>query len=226
MIIAKDLKSIWVKHRKEFLMMHEAENTKKIGARDLEPRYTDLNGVSYFGFGKDMSLPVDRLGKLYSYMELLMKGLTIAEDKAIDEAISQALETGLTNPKEKAAAKIGSLLIEREKRRKLVLHTELLYNILAVQWIREDEDPSIFSNEIQMQKVEQFMKEVESRGAYPFFQVPELKQLNSFLKMSKEEWEQYWSESIVQQKVLTEALKTIYTSVPDSKEYVTTSTVV
>ncbi len=226
MIIAKDIQAIWNKHRKEFLAMHQAENVKKIGARDLEFRYTDLNGVGYFGFGKDMSLPVDRLGKLYEFMEYLMKGMSASEDEAIDKAISNALETGLTNPKEKAAAKIGSLIMEREKRRRLVIHSELLYNILAVQWVREDENPSVYSNEIQMQKVEQFKREVGEGSSYPFFQVPELTQLSSYLRMSKDEWDQFWNDSIVQQKVLIEALKTIYTSETELKQYKTTSTLV
>lgn len=225
MIIAKSIESFYKKYRKEILALVQAENTKKLGTKDLEFRYTDLEGVSYFGFGRDMALPVDRLGKLYGYMEMLMKGMTVAEDEAIDKAISQALEAGLGNPKEKSAAKIGALIMEREKRRSMVIHSELLYNILAVQWIREDEDPTTYNNEIQMQKVSQFMKEVQERGAYSFFQVPELKQLNSFLKMSKDEWEGYWSESIIQQKVLIEALKTIYSSGTGSKKFVTTSTV-
>lgn len=212
MIIGKDIQSVWNKHKKDFLILHALENTKKIKSRDLEYRYIDLNGMSYFGFGKDMALPLDRLGKVYHYMELLLKGLSVEEDEAIDTAISKQLELGLTNPKEKSAAKIGALLIEREKRRKLVIHCELLYNLLAVQWIREDEDPSVFSNDIQMQKVDQFMKEVESRGAYPFFQVPELIQLNSFLKMSETEWEQFWQESTLQIKVLKEVIPAVFSS--------------
>jgi len=224
MIIAKDIASVWKKHRLELLAIHQSETVRKIGARDLEHRYTDLNGVNYSGFTSDMSLPVDRLGRLYSFMEILMKGMTVAEDEAIDKAITDALESGLKNPKEKAAAKIGALIMEREKRRKMVIHTEILYNLLAVQWIREDEDPATFNNEIHMQKVIQFQKEVGEGSSYPFFQVPELKQLNSFLKMSKEEWDAFWNESLIQQKVLTEALKTIYSSEQGSKKFVTTST--
>ena len=212
MIIAKDIQSVWKKHRLELLAIHQSETVRKIGARDLEHRYTDLNGVNYSGFTSDMSLPVDRLGRLYGYMEILMKGMTVQEDEAIDKAIIDALESGLKNPKEKAAAKIGALIMEREKRRKMVIHTEILYNLLAVQWVREDEDPATFNNEIHMAKVIQFQKEVDHYGSYPFFQVPELVQLNSFLRLSKNEWESYWSESLIQQKVLQEALKTIYSS--------------
>lgn len=226
MIFGRTIKIVWNKYKKDFLLLYNKELSKKVDAKDLQFRYVDLQGISYYGFGKDMSLPVDRLGKLYEFMEYLMKGMSASEDEAIDNAIEAAIETGLSNPKEKASAKVGSLIMERRKRRRMVIHSELLYNILAVQWVREDENPSVYSNEIQMAKVEQFKREVGEGSSYPFFQVPELRQLNSFLKMSKDEWDQFWNESIIQQKVLIEALRTIYTSETELKQYKTTSTLV
>ena len=212
MIIGWTIQAIWNRYKKDFLALYNRELSKKIDAKDLTHRYTDKNGIAYYGFGMDMSLPVDRLGRLLSYTEMLMKGMTVQEDEAIDKAIGDALESGIKNAKEKNAAKIGSLLMEREKRRKLVIHTELLYNILAVQWIRQDEPVAEFNNDIQMQKVEQFKIEIGEGSSYFFFQVPELRQVNSFLKLSMDEWDAFWSESILQQKVLQEALKTIYSS--------------
>ena len=212
MIIGWTIQAIWNRYKKDFLALYNRELPKKIDAKDLTHRYTDKNGIAYYGFGMDMSLPVDRLGRLLSYTEMLMKGMTVQEDEAIDKAIGDALESGIKNAKEKNAAKIGSLLMEREKRRKLVIHTELLYNILAVQWIRQDEPVAEFNNDIQMQKVEQFKIEIGEGSSYFFFQVPELRQVNSFLKLSMDEWDAFWSESILQQKVLQEALKTIYSS--------------
>jgi len=223
-ILGKTIEWIWNRYKKDFLVLYNRELSKKIDAKDLTHRYTDKNGIAYYGFGMDMSLPVDRLGRLLSYTEMLMKGMTAAEDEAISKAVTDLLELGVRNPKEKVMAKIAGLEMEREKRRKLVIHTELLYNILAVQWIREDEPVAEFSNDIQMQKVEQFKIEIGEGSSYFFFQVPELRQVNSFLKLSMEEWDAFWSESIVQQKVLQEALKTIYSSGKDSVKYETTST--
>ena len=225
MIIAKDIQSVWKKHRLEFLALYNRELSKKIDAKDLTHRYTDKNGIAYYGFGMDMSLPVDRLGRLLSYTEMLMKGMTVAEDEAIDKAILNAVQSAMSNPKGNGWAKVASLIEEREKRRKLVIHTELLYNILAVQWIRQDEAVSEYSNDIQMQKVEQFKIEIGEGSSYFFFQVPELRQVNSFLKLSMDEWDAFWSESILQQKVLQEALKTIYSSDTGLKKSETISTV-
>lgn len=207
-----NLRQVWAENREEFLRFYAEENVKKIGSHDLEYAYTDTNGKAYFRFGKDFSLPMDRLGRLYYFTELLFKGLSPEEDEKIDRAINNALEAGLGNPKVKSAAKIGSLLIEREKRRSMVIHSELLYNILAVQLVREDEDPSLYVNAIQMQKVEQLRMDYERNGAYPFFQMEELRQLRSFLKLSKDELEAFWTESLLQQQVLMEALETVYTS--------------
>lgn len=206
----KTLHEVWLENRETFIRFYSDECIKKIGARNLEYRYTDLNGKAYFGYPKDMAMSVERLGKLYFFSELLFKGLSAEEDEKIDQRINENLELGLANKENKSTAKIGSLLMEREKRRKMVFHTELIYNLLAVQWVREDEDPSIYSNEIQMQKVDQFKREVESRGAYPFFQVPELKQLNSFFDLSREEWMAYWRESLISQEALKQALEKVY----------------
>lgn len=224
MIIAKSIKSFFAKHRREILEIYSRELSEKISASNLEYRYTDLNGVAYFGFGRDMIIPVERLGKLYYYTELLFKGLSPAEDEAIDQKINENIEAGLINKKNNSSAKIGALLMERDKRRKMVLHHELLYNILAVQWVREDEEVGVFNNEIQMQKVDQFQREVKEKGSYPFFQVPELTQLNSFLKMSSEEWERYWTESQIQVELLKEALKILSTSEEGSSKSKKTST--
>jgi len=215
MIVAKSVQPFFNKHRPEILRLYNAELTQKFRAYNLVPRYTDMNGLAYFAFPKDMGLPVERLGKLYHYTELLFKGLSASEDEAIDNAIESNLEAGIRNAKNKSAAKIGALLIERKKRRGIILHHELIYNILAVQWIREDEEPTVFNNEIQKQKVEQFQRESEAGNSHPFFQAPELIQLNSFLKMSIEEWEQSLNESRIQAQVLKESLKILSSSEND-----------
>ena len=175
------------------------------------------------GLPKEYGLPVERLGKLYFYTELLFKGLSAAEDEAIDNAIESNLEAGLKNVKNKSAAKIGALIMERKKRRGIILHHELIYNIIAVQWIREDENPSVFNNEIQVQKVDQFQKESEAGNTHPFFQAPELRQLNSFLQMSSEEWVASLNDSKMKAEVLKEALKILSSSESDSEQSKKTS---
>ena len=224
MIFGLSIESIWNRYKKDFLAIYNRELSSKIDAKDLTHRYTDKNGIAYYGFGMDMSLPVDRLGRLLSYTEMLMKGMTVQEDEAIDKAILNAVQSSLSNPKGNGWAKVASLIEEREKRRKMVIHSELLYNILAVQWIRQDETVAEYNNDIQMQKVEQFKIEIGDGSSYFFFQVPELRQVNSFLKLSLEEWNAYWKESLIQQQVLKEALATIYSSGSDLKKYETTTT--
>lgn len=224
MIWGRNIREVFKKHRLEILRLYNQELNQKITTANLVHRYTDQNGVAYFGFPKDYGLPVERLGKLYHYTELLFKGLTVSEDEAIDDAIEGNLEAGLKNSKNKSAAKIGALLIERKKRRGIILHHELIYNIIAVQWIREDEQPGVFVNEIQLQKVDQFQKECEGGNTHPFFQAPELRQLNSFLQMSNEEWQQSLRESQMKAEVLKEALKILSSSESDSGQSRKTST--
>jgi len=218
MILAKSIQSLWAnpKHRAEILRLYNLELTQRFKAHNLVHRYTDTNGQAYFAYPKDMGQPVERLGKLFQYTELLFKGLSASEDEAIDNAIMSHIEAGLNNSKKKGSASIAVLIGEKKRRRGIILHHELIYNILAVQWIREDEEPTVFNNEIQKQKVEQFQKESEAGAGHPFFQAPELKQLNSFLEMSKEEWMQSLNESKVQAEVLKESLKILSSSDEES----------
>jgi hypothetical protein len=168
----KDLNRLWLDHKEHFMkcLAIEQNNKSAQGKGELERRFIDSNGRSYFAYGKNSSLPIERLGKLMEYMQWMSAGLTSVElDKlldAMDKAIMAGLKTG------KNAARIGAILEEIRLRKKMVIHHELLYNYLAVQWIRDDENPLVFNNQIQLEKVEQFKIEVSKSNAYFFFQNP------------------------------------------------------
>lgn len=187
----------------------------------LEYCHTDSLGDKYYKYPESMSLPIERFGKLQEYMMWMSSGITATElDSLLDEA-DKALTEGLTQKKN--ASKIGFILHEIRDRKNMVIHTELLYNFLAVQVIREDEDPEFFNNAIQMQKVERFKEETKNGKTYDFFLRIGLKKLNDLFSMSEQEWNRLWDESIQQQKALKEAIKIIQ-SEKESLSTVTPST--
>lgn len=184
----------------------------------LEYCFSDSLGVKYYKFPESMSLPLERLGQLQKYMMWMSSGITSSElDKLLDEA-DKALTDGLTQKKN--AAKIGFILTEIRDRKNMVIHTELLYNFLAVQVIREDEAAEFYNNSIQLEKVERFKAETAKGNTYDFFLRIGLKKLNVLFSMSEQEWNKYWDESIQQQKALTEAIRIIQSE----KESLATST--
>ena len=173
----------------------------------LELCFTDSCGCKYYKFPEAMTLPVERFGKLQEFMMWMSAGLTSAElDILLDEA-DKALLGGLTTGKN--ASKIGFVLTQIRERKNMVIHTELLYNFLAVQVIRQDEAPEHFNNAIHLEKIEQFKSETANCKTYDFFLRIGLKKLNDLFNMSEAEWTQFWGESIQQQNLLKEMLRTI-----------------
>src|SRR3990172_2496470 len=133
----------------------------------LELCFTDSCGCKYYKFPEAMSLPIERFGKLQEFMMWMSAGLTSVElDSLLDEA-DKALMTGLTTGKN--ASKIGFVLTQIRERKNMVIHTELLYNFLAVQVIREDEQVEFFNNAIHLEKIEQFKSETKDGKTYDFF---------------------------------------------------------
>ena len=211
-----NLKSFYQKHQAEIIKI-QSELCSVPAHASLEPfgwedengtfiRYIDSEGHTYSRFGKKMGLPVDRLGNKLKFFEYLSKGLSPAEDEQMDKIIGDAIENGLKNPKHKSAAIIGTVLTEKERRRSLSFHVELFYNILAVQVVRDDEDPYTYTNAIQLQKVEAFKKEQHTGNLYFFFQQPELKNLSDLLKITPQDVERLLTESKAELEVMHEKL--------------------
>ena len=201
---------LWKLHREEFLKILSAER-KPLHLSSLSFAFVDSDGKKYFRFPKDVTLPGERFGKLNEYVTFISKGLTAEEDIMLDEAIERLLEAGIGKSQKNVSA-IGAILQERKKRRSLVIHTELLYNFIAVQLIREDESPESFDNDIQMQKVTMFKQMTKTGSTYFFFQKQELNRLSNLSGMSQSEWDQYWQESLIQQRALPESLKVFASS--------------
>jgi hypothetical protein len=168
----------------------------------LELCFTDSKGKKYYKFPEDMSLPLERFGKLQEYMMWMSAGLTSNElDLLLDEA-DKALTEGLTQKKN--ASKIGFIISQIRDRKSMVIHTELLYNFMAVQTVREDEAAEVVNNAIHLDKVNQFKEETKNGKTYFFFHSLGLKKLNDLFNMSEAEWNKFWEESMELQRVLKE----------------------
>lgn len=200
------LKRLWDENREEFLKIFAHEQSKPITHSQLEQIFVDRKGQIYYRFPESTALPIERLGKVNEFIAWMSAGMSGSEQELFLNEIDKALMDGLRNQDKRSAARIGSVVQQMRERRKMIIHTELLYNFLAVQWVREDEQPDVYNNEIQMQKVEQFKEEVAHSNSYFFFQQRELKRLNDLLNFTEEEWERYWQESQLKQKALKEAL--------------------
>lgn len=218
MILSPSVKSFYLKHKDEIEQLRFKEHQKPVLVSALEEtNFLDSNGKRHYRFPKLMAMPIDRLGQLKMFSQYLSKGLSAEEDDAIDSAIEKCLQDGLSNPKSGAAARIGALLMERKKRKQFTFHTQLFYNILAVQWVREDEKPLEFDQAIHFEKVNEFMKAEKDESILFFFQQPELSGLTSLLKILEKDVPTYFHESKEQIKELADKLSLINSFTPTLK---------
>lgn len=196
---------LWNRYKKTFLSFYVKEVAKPILKTDLRYIFTDLQGKKYYEFSQDKPLPIERFGEQTRLIQSFAKAVTADEFKAILDEIKNSLSNGLKDVK--AVSRIAFLIGEMEYRMANLMHTELLYEIVAVQWVREDEMPETFNYKIQAEKVSAFKEYVAEHGSYFFFRSAPLKKLNHLLNMSENEWTILFHESLIRQKALTETLK-------------------
>ncbi len=194
-------------------VFHEMLSKIKFDRQKMEYRYVDSDGHTYHGFPSKLGLPIERFGKMKSYLMWMISGISPKELRDLLDKADDALGKGIADPKQ--AAVIGMVHEEIRGRERLTIHTELLYNFMAVQWVRDDEDPLTFNNQIQLEKVESFKRESSKGNSYFFFRQKEMKMLSNLFKMSEEEWNKYWQESLNNQAYL-QALRIMkYSSVKE-----------
>ena len=194
----------WLKA--DFAKWNEAR--KPLALSSLELAYTDLNGVNYYRCPDTMQLPLERWSKAKDYMMFMASGISDVELTMLIDFADKALTEGITG-KGKGAAKIGFALQELRERKNIIIHSELVYNYLAVHWIREDERPEVVDMAIHQQKVDQFKLEVEKGDSYFFFQERELKKIYDPFNLSRAELTALLQEGIVKQEALKKMLASL-----------------
>ena len=154
--------------------------------------FTDIEGNNYYRFENQDLMSMERLGELKKYFTWIVRGLTNVE---LEELIHQANE-GIVNAmkslddKNKVSRFLANsisthaeILMRSEK----ISNTELYYNLLAVQYIRHDEDPLVYSETIQREKVIAFKTASGSLDSF-FFALPEFTNLCRLLNITAPEW--------------------------------------
>lgn len=168
-------------------------------AQKLTFAFHDLSGTPYLRFENQDLLSIERLGKLKEYYTWLIRGLTNTELEELIQQANQGVVMAMKNLDNKnivskALANTISTHAEIQMRSEKISNTELYYNLLAVQYIREDEDPLVFSETIQKEKVIAF-KEASGKIDSFFFALPEYANLCKLLNITANEWKEFQERS-------------------------------
>lgn len=191
----------------------KTSDVPKVTHESLELAFQDTNGKRYYRIPAVMALPLERFGKAQEFIMWMSAGMSATELRGLISVVKESLGNLVADmvSKEKkhdALVKAGAAVNEMEMRADLVIHTELLYNFVAVHYIREDEPIDRYVESIQQEKVDAFKEMVSQGGAYGFFShLPELANINKSMNLSPEEWEQYFHASLKEQQRLKKVIE-------------------
>jgi hypothetical protein len=165
----------------------------------MKVQFVDSEGRRYFSPEKELDLPHQRTKEIQRRLMRIKFGL---DDEYLELFITTA-KAALNNGKKPDVAMVGHLINELESRAKIWMHPDMMFDMVAFKYIREDEDPAVIDLNIHAQKIEQFHKD-SKEGLYDFFYNAKLTEVLPFLKSFESEFHELWRESIVK----LEAIKT------------------
>lgn len=162
----------------------------------LDKAFVDLDGKQYYRFSPALSeLPMERIGKMQDFLLMMGTGLDEEELNSLMDVCEEQLALAMSGGKCKFSI-IGAAFNEIRNRQNMLLHHKLLYQYMAVQFVREDEPKNHFVPHIQNEKVKAMEALVHHNGDYNFFLMPELKAVSVWLASTPEEWETHYQSSI------------------------------
>jgi len=172
--------------------------------------FIDSRGRKYFNYEDDMQMPLVRKGKLDDMLTALSAGLSGDELEMIITAFEQSLN-GLLNAADKKVkvehvARLGFIVEEIKKRKATILHPDIFLDILSVVYIREDEVPHVWDNDIFEQKRRDLKAEMEG-GLSDFFVSAPVRKFLPFTDISAEKLRQYLTEKDKEVQAMKKILK-------------------
>lgn len=197
------LKWIYLSNPKFFTDLAFNRQSKPIEKYKLDWCFIDSNGKRYYKFIDDMEMPVERYGQIQRLLVELSNCISGPELKIFLTKIMEHLDPGAEEG-ERKKIRIGEaihLVQEMLLREDLLLHPEIMMEIISASYIREDENPAKWDEELHQEKVAQFRKDSKT-GLYDFFHKPGLAVLIPFAKLSEVEWLKYWAKSGVKIKAM------------------------
>lgn len=192
-----NIKNLFKRHKK---------NGTELKANQLEMTFTDMEGINYYRFPDFMAFPLERHARRAQITQWMASGLTNDELEKLIGIAETELEN-LVAGKKGSLSKVGAVLNQIKMRKELVLHHELVYQYIAVHYIRDDENPYQVDDMVMDAKIESFKRMVAGGRLLDFFQLKELNRINETIGLSSDEFQELWNASIVEQKILLQKIK-------------------
>lgn len=212
------LSEIYARNPDELKRFYASKQSTPLTLASLEKWFLSVDGKQFYKFPKLMSLPLPRLGVLKGFYSWLGAAISEGEMKKVIESMKEFNDSVTKKIKETTTfgelitlvlderVKFAGLINHLEERQKMVMHDELIIQIIAVTAIREDELPDVFNTQMHDEKVSAIKELIKSQGAYFFFQELQLKIPIDFTKISETDLTVLLDESKAYLQALPEIL--------------------
>ena len=148
--------------------LRNAKNSKG----KLKAEFTDENGRWWSTFSDEQDMPLIRLAAIQTHMQYLASGLTGQTFNAAMELLTECLAKN-------EIVNAGVVIHDLKETPKKILNLHSLINIIAVNYVRSDEEPNEVNESIHQQKCNWMLEQIEN-GSF-FLSHPSLiKSLNPF----------------------------------------------
>jgi len=127
--------------------------------KHLIPEFIDNEGRKWFTYAKG-EVPVARMAKLKTYYDMLSRGLSGEVIDAAFEKANECLAKG-------NIAEAGRVLCDIKDMKDRIVNMDAFINIIAVSYVREDENPNTITDHIHAEKTN-FLKSESEHGRFFF----------------------------------------------------------
>lgn len=157
-------------------------------------KYIDKQKRKYYQYTDEFDMPLVRKG----WIDKLIMELRYGSDydyviEKLKESLNAHEKKGVMAPDIQTAGYLVQELIDRKK---MLLIPDVLFEVLCVTLIREDENPELEDHEIEQEKIATFKKEIKQGGLFPFFQSGGILKLFGLPNCSITEFNRRISDSI------------------------------
>lgn len=156
--------------------------------KGLKAEFQDDKGRWYYSFRDEQDLPHTRSAKSQTYSQYLASGLS---GEMFDEAYEKINELFAHGDYLGAGVIINDLKVLKLN----IVNVDIIVNIIAVNYIREDEELAVISDSIHQEKCD-FLKSETEQGRF-FFRVPEWLNLLKKAGILSEESEQFYQDFLL-----------------------------
>lgn len=172
---------------------------------NMEHCFVDSIGVNYYTWPIKEQVPGLRFSKAESLHVQILAGISHIEWGQFITDMRKAINRQAEGAFIPDIARIAVLIEEMDKRATIGMYPDLMYELIATLYVREDENPLDIEDIMLAKKVAQFKKDSRS-GVYDFFAKGHIQRYLTSLTMPEKEWMERWNQAELTLKSMSKFL--------------------